>query len=159
MSVASYAGLIQSFGKSIGLADAAPDADGYLAMSFDDLVVHFQFDDDADELTIFSRIGDVDEDRTEGIYGMLLSANLFWQGSKGTTLSVDPDSRLVFVADRRPVAQLNDAAFQSWLGRFIDVAEHWQKRLETANQGGPLWPGDDNGQAPEGPDAGIMTRV
>src|SRR3954469_9913973 len=99
MSMASYAELLQSFGKSIGLPGAAPDADGYCAMSFDDLVVHFQYDED--ELTIFSQIGEVDEDRTEGIYGMLLAANMFWQGSKGTTISVDPDTRHVFIADRR----------------------------------------------------------
>ena len=91
-------------------------------MSFDDLVVHFQYDED--ELTIFSQIGEVDEDRTEGIYGMLLAANMFWQGSKGTTISVDPDTRHVFIADRRAVGALNDAAFQGWLGKFIDIAEH-----------------------------------
>ncbi len=79
-----------NFGQSIGLAEATPDADGYCAMSFDELVVHFQYD--ADDVVIFSRLGEVDEDRVEGIYGMLLAANMFWQGTKGGTISVEPDS-------------------------------------------------------------------
>ena len=157
MSMESYAGLLLSFGKSIGLPGAAPDADGYCAMSFDDLVVHFQYDED--ELTIFSQIGEVDEDRTEGIYGMLLAANMFWQGSKGTTISVDPDTRHVFIADRRAVGVLNDAAFQGWLGKFIDIAEHWRKRLESVNEGGALWEGEENGATPTGPGTMPMTRV
>ena len=159
MSMASFAELLKSFGKSIGLADAAPDGDGYCAMSFDDLVVHFQYDADADELTIFSQIGEVDEDRTEGIYGMLLAANLFWQGSKGATISADPDTRHVFVADRRPVGALNGAAFQGWLGKFIDTAEHWRKRLQSVNEGGALWEGEENGATPTGPGTIPMTRV
>jgi hypothetical protein len=151
MSLAAYTELLRSFGNSIGLADATPDADGYCAMSFDDLVVHFQYDDG--ELTVFSRIGEVDEDRTEGIYSMLLAANLFWQGSKGATLSVEPDSRIAFIADRRGVSGLNDGSFRDWLGGFVTIAEYWQKRLADANAGGPLWAEDDTpGPAPRGPE-------
>jgi hypothetical protein len=157
MSLASYAQLLDTFGRSIGLAGAAPDADGYCAMSFDDLVVHLQYDDDT--VTIFSRLGEVDEDRTEGIYAMLLAANLFWQGAKGATLSVEPDSRLAFIADRRPVAQLSDAGFRDWLGGFVTIADYWQKRLAAANAGGALWEEDGDGASPAGPDPTTMTRV
>jgi len=141
MSMEALTRLLENFGKSIGLDGVAPDADGYCAMSFDDLIVHFQYDEG--DVTIFSRLGEADEDRLEGIYGMLLAANMFWEGTKGATLSVEPDSRIVFIAAHRTVADLSDGDFQTWLGSFIDVSEHWAKRLATANEGGPLWDGDD----------------
>lgn len=158
MSLEGFAGLIENFGRSIGLEGAAPDAEGYCAMSFDELVVHFQHDGDDDSLTLFSRIGVADEDRLEGIYAMLLGANLFWQGTKGATLSVEPDTNLVFIADRRAVAHLSDGGFRDWLGGFIAIAEHWADRLDEANSGGPLTEGDDlpprDGDATQ-----FMTRV
>jgi hypothetical protein len=158
MSVEAFAELIRNFGQSIGLAEATPDADGYCAMSFDELVVHFQYD--ADDVVIFSRLGEVDEDRVEGIYGMLLAANMFWQGTKGGTISVEPDSRVAFIADRRPLAYTSDATFRDWLSGFIDIAEHWTDRLATANAGGPLLAGDDElPPQPLDPGAEFMTRV
>ena len=90
-----------------------------------------------DEIVAFSRVGTADDDRLKEIYGMLLGANLFWQGARGATLSVEPDTFTVFIADRRP-AGLPDAAFQAWLGEFVDVAEYWQARLARVNAGGPI---------------------
>lgn len=158
MSLETYAALIETFGRSIGLEGAAPDAEGYCAMSFDELVVHFQYDGEDDSLTLFARIGTADEDRLEGIYAMLLGANLFWQGTKGATLSVDPDIQAVFIADRRELAHLSDGLFRDWLGGFIDIAEHWTDRLATANAGGSLTGADDQ-PPPDEPGTEFMTRV
>jgi hypothetical protein len=156
MSMAAFKERIEAFGRSIGLQGAVPDDEGYCAMSFDDLTVHFQYDDG--DATIFSRLGEVDEDRLEGIYGMLLAANMFWQGTKGATLSVEPDSRIVFIATHKPVEALTDEAFRIWLGSFVDIADYWQRRLATANSGGPLEDGDD-ATAPDAPSGAPMIRV
>jgi Tir chaperone protein (CesT) family len=142
MSLDSYRGLLSDFGGAIGLAGLAPDEEGYCALTFDDLPVHLQYDPEKDEIVAFSRIGTADEDRLEEIYGMLLGANLFWQGARGATLSVEPYTSTVFIADRRP-AGLPDAAFQEWLGEFVEIAEHWRGRLARVNAGGPIDEADE----------------
>ena len=142
MSLDSYRGLLSDFGGAIGLADLAPDEEGYCALTFDDLPVHLQHDPEKDEIVAFSRIGTADEDRLEGIYGMLLGANLFWQGARGATLSVEPYTSTVFIADRRP-AGLSDAIFREWLGEFVEIAEFWQGRLARVNAGGPIDEADE----------------
>ena len=142
MSLDSYRGLLSDFGGGIGLAGLAPDEEGYCALAFDDLPVHLQYDPEKDEIVAFSRIGTADEDRLEEIYGMLLGANLFWQGARGATLSVEPDTSTVFIADHRP-AGLPEAAFQAWLGEFVDIADHWRGRLARVNAGGPFDEADE----------------
>lgn len=158
MSLETFAGLIDTFGRSIGLDGAAPDAEGYCAMSFDELVVHFQYDSEDNSLTLFSRIGIADEDRLEGIYAMLLAANMFWQGTKGATLSVEPEGQMVFIADRRDVAYLSDASFREWLGAFVNIAEYWSDRLADVNGGAPLDESDDEPPHDE-PGTEFLTRV
>lgn len=157
MALEDYQKIIAAFGQSIGLQDAAPDEEGYCAMSFDDLVVHLQYTADDDQLTLYTRLGEVDEDRVEGIYGMLLAANMFWQGTQGATLSVEPDLRIVFLADKQTVGSLSDSSFSEWLALYVRVAEYWQQRLKTANEGGPLVDEDD--VPPAGPSSSSMTRV
>ncbi|MBI1247930.1 hypothetical protein GC197_08840 [bacterium] len=156
MALEDYQKILASFGQSLGLEDASPDEEGYCAFSFDDLVVHMQYTPDDDQLTIYSRIGEVDEDRVEGIYGMLLAANMFWQGTQGATFSVEPDLQLVFLADKRTVGSLGDTGFTQWLDHFLKIAEYWQNRLTTANEGGSLL--DDGDVPPTGPSS-PMTRV
>lgn len=155
MSRESYAALLAGFGQSLGLPGVAPDEEGYCALSFDELIVHFQYDDEADEVTAFAKLGEVDEDRAEGIYAMLLAANLFWQGTKGGTLAVEPDTGTAFIADRRPAVLLDEARFQDWLGQFVEIADHWRARLAKANAGGPLFDSDGDGDGGSGgPDGG-----
>jgi hypothetical protein len=159
MSLDAYCGLLSDFGGSIGLADLAPDEEGYCALAFDDLPVHFQYDADKDEVVAFSRIGTADEDRLEEIYGMLLAANLFWQGARGATLSVEPYTSTVFIADRRP-AGLSDAVFQAWLGEFVDIAGYWRGRLARVNAGGPIDEADQTpGPGGDTPGGDYMVRA
>jgi hypothetical protein len=159
MSLDSYRGLLSDFGGAIGLADLAPDDEGYCALRFNDLPVHLQYDGEKDEIVAFSRIGTANEEMLEVIYGMLLGANLFWQGARGATLSVEPDTDTVFIADHRP-AGLPDAAFQAWLGEFVDIAECWRDRLARVNDGEPIDEADETPHAGGGaPRRDYMVRA
>ena len=99
---------------------------------------------------MFTRLGEVDDDRREEICLMLLGANLFWQGTKGATFSVEPATGVVFLADRRAMAATGADDLNDWLERFLDVAAYWRGRLELANVGGSLDNGAD-ATVPPGP--------
>ena len=150
MSIAAFQALVREFGAKLGAADVKADDEGYVALSFDDHPVHLQYDAEEDEIVVFTRLGNVDDDRREEICVTLLGANLFWQGTKGATFSVEPATGVVFLADRRGRAATGIDALNNWLERFLDVAAYWRGRLDLANTGGSL-DGDADADAPPVP--------
>lgn len=154
MSLAQFQGVISEFGGRLGAPDMAADDEGYIGLTFDGVETHLQYDSDQDDVVVFTRLAEVDAERAAEIYGMLLGANMFWQGTNGATLSVEPDSGMAFLAERRPLAGLTVEALNDWLEPFLATAEMWRKRIAEANGGGPLVDvdlPDDGGQPPSGP--------
>lgn len=137
MSLDTFKSLLSAFGNGIGLPELEPDAEGYVALGFDELPVHLQYDAEEDAVVAFCRIGTIDEDRREGILAWLMGANLFWQATRGATLAVEPIGDMVFVQQRIELPRTEPARFEAWLGTFVDVAEHWKGRLAAVNAGGP----------------------
>ena len=90
-----------ALGGRLGAPDMAADDEGYIGLTFDGVETHLQYDTERDEVVAFTRLLEVDVERAAEIYGMLLGANMFWQGTNGATLSVEPDSGMAFLADRR----------------------------------------------------------
>lgn len=138
MSLEAYKTLIGEFGGKLGVGGLAADDEGYVALEFDDQTIHLQYEPDEDEVVVFTRLGQVEELRAEQIYQWLLGANLFWQGGKGATFSLEPDSEAVFMSDRKPMEVLRIDRFVPWIERFIDVSSYWRRRLDVVNAGGPL---------------------
>lgn len=137
MSVETFKSLLSAFGNGIGLPELEPDAEGYVALSFDDLPVHLQYEAEEDVVVAFCRIGTIDEDRREGILSWLMGANLFWQATRGATIAVEPVEDIVFVQQRIELPRTEPARFEAWLGTFVDVAEHFKGRLAAVNAGAP----------------------
>lgn len=155
MSLETFQGLVREFGGKLGVPGVEADGEGYVALTFDDTVLHLQHDHEDDDVVVFTRLGEIEPDRAEQIYVWLLGANLFWQGGKGATFSVEPATGVVFLADRRPMEATRLEGFVPWIERFLDVAGYWGKRLEVANAGGPLGdPDDADGEEPTSPNGG-----
>ncbi len=144
MSLSSFQALVRELGLRLGAPAMQADDSGYLALTIDDLEIHLQYEPEDDVILIFTRLSEVDVDRAAEIYGMLLQANLFWQGTAGATFSVDADTGRVFLADRRHREGIAAEALDGWLEAFVNVASHWQQRLAGANAGGPLDVNDEN---------------
>lgn len=150
MSLSSYQALIQELGAQLGAADMQADDTGYIALTIDTIQAHLQYDAEEDRVLLFTRLPAVEVDRAAEIYGLLLAANLFWQGTGGATFSIDFNTGRVFLADRRGREGVSATVLSDWLEGFVDVALHWQGRLETANAGGPLFEDTDEA-GPPGP--------
>jgi hypothetical protein len=157
MSIETFKSLLTAFGDGIGLPGLEPDEEGYVALGFDDLPVHLQYEADEDVVVAFCKIGTIDEDRREGILAWLLGANLFWQATRGATIAIDPVEDSVFVQQRLELERTEAARFEGWLGTFVDVAEHWKGRLAAVNAGEPI--DADTTPGPTAGDADIQILV
>lgn len=146
MSLNAFQALIAELGQSLGVAGLSAGEDGYLGLTIDKIDVHIQYEAEDDIVVLFCRLQEVDPDRRDAIYSMLLAANVFWQGAQGATFSADYDTGRVFLADRRPRTLLAVDSLAVWIERFADTAAYWHARIETANDGGPLLDADE--QAP-----------
>ena len=142
MSLTAFQALVAELGQSLGMAGMAAGEDGYIGLTIDKLDVHLQYEAEEDTVVLFCRLQEADPDRRDVVYGMLLAANVLWQGANGATFSADPDTGRVFMADRRARAALDVESLSAWIERFADTAGYWHARIETANAGGPLQDGD-----------------
>lgn len=164
MSLQSFQVLVREFGTQLGVSDMAADEDGYVALTFDETELHLQYEEDISRVMAFTRLGEVEIDRTAEIYGMLLGANLFWRGTRGATFSVDPDLGIVFLADRQSADGMTAEHLTVWLEGFLNTATYWKNRLDIANAGGSLLDpeiaaGDDGGSPTHGdPSRGVAVH-
>lgn len=140
MSLSSYQALIRELGAALGAPDMEADESGYVALTIDALEIHLQYDEEQDRIVLFTRLSEVSVDRAAETYGLLLSANLFWQGSGGATFSIDFDTGRVFLADRRELASVSTKLLETWLEGFVDIASYWLTRLADIEAGGNLLP-------------------
>jgi len=150
MSLNAFQALIAELGQSLGAAGMAAGEDGYVGLKIDDHEVHVQYDADDDQVVLFARLQEADPARRDAIYAMLLSANLFWQGTRGATFSADFDTGRIFLADRRERSGLDVEALSTWIEGLADVAAYWRERIESANDGGPLGTDAGAGTPPDG---------
>jgi hypothetical protein len=154
MSLDLFKSHLDAFGRSIRLSGLEPDEEGYVAIGFDDLIVHLQLEAGSDRLVAFARLGTIEDERRETILAVLLGANLFWQGTQGATLAVEPDSDMVFIQTNAVLRGLDEPGFETWLGDFLDIADHWTRRLAALNAGEPV--DEDEAPPPAGDERAIQ---
>jgi hypothetical protein len=138
MSLSTFQALIAELGQSLGEAGFSAGDDGYVGLKIDAIDIHIQYETEGDAVVLFTRLQEIEPDRRDALYSMLLAANLFWSGTRGATFSADFNTGRVFLADRRPRAALDLEALTGWIEQFADVAGYWHDRIDAASEGGPL---------------------
>lgn len=131
MSLENFKQLLSELGQTTGIPDLAPDEDNYCCLGFDEkIIVHLQFNPETDILMLFCELGIIDEDKTIMLYPKILKANLFWQGTSGSTIGVDDENRTVLMGYQTPIAYMDFQKFQETLETFINTAELWINTLQ-----------------------------
>src|SRR5689334_13434092 len=120
MSLENYKQLLSELGQSTGIPGLTSDNDNYCCLGFDDkIIVHLQYNPENDTLMFFRQLGKIDEDKTAILYPRLLKANLFWQGTAGSTIGVDDETREILMSYQIPLAFMDFPKFQGVLEGFI----------------------------------------
>jgi hypothetical protein len=137
MSLENYKQLLSELGQSTGIPGLTSDNDNYCCLGFDDkIIVHLQYHPENDTLMFFSQLGKIDEDKTAILYPRLLKANLFWQGTAGSTIGVDDETREILMSYQTPLTFMDFPKFQAVLEGFINTAELWINTLEAFQHAG-----------------------
>ena len=154
MSSGTLAGLLQDLGDSIGIADLAPDGQGYCMIGIGEVLVTLQHEPERDELLLFTRLAVLPEPLRAAACIELLSANLFWIRSGGATFAFEPAEGAVYLQAREPMRVLDTPAFRRLLEAFVETAEAWAARLAALAA-----PPEQTGTAPPGPPLPGMLRA
>ena len=106
------------------------------------LYVHYRAEIPEVDFTV--PIGSVPKRKKASVYERLLSANFYWAGTHGATLSYQEDLDEVIIQFREDTANLGVERLQSVMEGFLSVAMEWKGRLskiidgadEEAEEGG-----------------------
>jgi hypothetical protein len=132
-STPGFSALLQSFGKDIGLEGMTLDEEGYLALQTEaGTSVHCQVEDG--RLMLLASLGRLPTgEKSAPAMKSLLAANALWEGTRGATLSIEPTSDEVLLAQRWTLAELEKTGIQSALETFLAVITHWTGFLRVGD--------------------------
>jgi hypothetical protein len=146
MANAEMAAILAEFGKGIGIPQLAFDEGGYCCLFFDEIVVNLELDEETEQLSLYSNVGDLPEDVKPGFYEALLEANYFFRNTGGATLGIDRNARLVALVYRVSYPTLNLVQFERIIENFVNVTETWIRKVREL---------DAPGEAPAQESAGV----
>jgi hypothetical protein len=105
-----------------------PDQEMTLTLQFDESVTVVLSAED-DDLVVFGRLGEAPT-HSKTFLENLLSANLFWRDTHGATLSLEPDTRAVLIAQRLPERDWREVEdLRQAIERFAHVQQSWMAKI------------------------------
>jgi hypothetical protein len=123
--------LLTRLGEVVGIPDLAFDADGHVALSFDDVAIHIEYQEAADALVMTSEVGPLPSVPDAQFLGSLIELNHARLIQRDGSIGIDRGaSRIVFI-DRVPMHGLTQQLFEDRLKLFIDGVETWRKWLQS----------------------------
>ena len=120
---------LKELGKKIGF-DIALDADGTCTLELADkrpLIIQERAN--LDELDFVSILGEVPDERRAEVFTALLSANFYWNGTLGATLSWNPELEQVVIIYPLPLANATFETLENVFKRFLELQAAWKDRL------------------------------
>ena len=93
--------------------------------------IQIEADAESGQVLLLAPLGPLGEDASGGASRSLLAANFLFQGTRGESLSLDPDSRIVFLCAALELASVDTDFAVNWFIRFADTARHWRSRWQS----------------------------
>lgn len=123
--------VLAAFGATVGLDRLALDEAGTGALFIDEVAVNLEVDEAQGRLLLYAALG-VPEGDPAAAHVAMLEANLFWQGTAGATLALQPETGAALLVRALPMAELDEVGFETALQTFVEMAEAWEGRLQVA---------------------------
>ena len=102
-----------------------------------------QRDQDCNHATVFTVLGELPENVSRRCLQSLLTANLFWDKTEGSTLSIDPDSNGLVLARLLDLPRLEPEEGPERISEFVETAYAWKEiypDLLSNEEGGAAQP-------------------
>lgn len=133
--------LLIELADQLGTGPLQLDDDGATILVFDGIEVILARE--ADHLLVFAKLGEAPDDNIEFVEA-LLAANLFWRETGGATLSLEPHSRLILLATRLAVAEIESVDhLELQIETFALTVQAWQQTVNRLR--------DETGHAEQDP--------
>ena len=114
-----------------------------------------RFEEGANEIYLFSNLGEIPEAAEATLCRRFLDANYLWQETGGGTISVYWPEREAVLAHCQSIDVLDPARFCELVKRFLDNATTWRNEIAAATRNS-FPPNESQEPATEGFDAGIL---
>jgi hypothetical protein len=125
--------LLSDLGLTMGLPGLAFNADGCARLVFDDThAVNFESSAETGQLLLYIALGPLPAAGREALYLSLLEGNLFGAQTDGATLAVDSLNHEVVLCRKLVTDELSAQSFTEIVESFVNCAEQWRARLESA---------------------------
>jgi hypothetical protein len=122
--------LLSEFGKSIGMPDLKTNDEGISTLVFDGRIeIDILADPNTGSAVLWCILGELPASDTAGAQRRLLEANLFWQRTRGATLSLMPNSNDVVVAMRGPLPGMNVETLRTLIETMVETSEELTRLL------------------------------
>lgn len=121
--------VLAEYAEKNSLGDFALDEGGMLALHTEDFVYVIQYNDVLNTLVLMACIGAVPPEARGGVFGQLLSANLFWGETAGCTFAFEPSEEQVVMQYSLEVATLDAEQFGRAFDGLRTVAAEWRERM------------------------------
>ena len=135
MSRESMTALMGDLSEALGIEGLALEEDHCrLQAQGEELILDLDYVEEGELVVLSCPLGPVAAERREAVMAAFLSANCFWQGTGGRTLSLDAAGEGLLQA-QVPLGGLDFPAFYRALEGFAASGEQWMDRLRELNRG------------------------
>ena len=133
----TYEELMEETGAELGIEGFAPDADGVCVLASDigEITIMDCKDGPAEMVLLNAAVTDVPPDADAALLEAL-KANRGFKGTKGSTLSVDPETKRFELSRYAPLEGLDPDKFVSMVEDFATALVELRERLEGAHLSG-----------------------
>lgn len=153
--------LFDEVSERTGMPRVDLSAEDSTALPFgDEMLLHIHYRAEIPEIDFTVPLGIVPRKRKAAVYERLLSANFYWVGTQGATLSYQESLDEVILQFREETANLTAERLQRVMEGFLSVAMKWKERLakliENAGDEEESYDEGDPGRATGQGDDGMM---
>jgi len=132
MSLKKVNDLLDELGRMLGLKSLGLNKDLCCFLTFDELLVAIEYNQDTDRCVLSSPIGGIPEQNRQELYELLLAGNHFWKETGGATLSIDKETGLTYLLHNFSAEHTSFTAFSTILENFIKTLERWVETIAQA---------------------------
>ncbi len=153
MSMAALQSILREFGAAVGIPELEPDDEQRCNMMFDDVALSFELGVGDESVYVYSLLGSVADDDARAAYADLLHANYAFAGTRGSTLSIDPQTGGIVLMREEQLDSLRLPRLEAIIEEFVTVAEQWMQRIANGDFGAR---NDDPAAGPSSSEEGMM---
>ena len=122
--------LFDEFSSRTGMPRIDLSEDNSAILPFgEEMLLYVHYRAEIPEVDFTVPIGSVPKRKKASVYERLLSANFYWAGTHGATLSYQEDLDEVIIQFREDTTSLGVERLQSVMEGFLSVAMEWKGRL------------------------------